>query len=667
MAENPGPPAGLTSAPLDFGDRALESVIVAFAAWTIACHATVAAGKSAQVLGAIGTPLALALGLAWALTTVRTENPVGPNAPENRIRTLTLIIFLALATAFLVVFRPLWALLPAGLALSAGLVISFRSGSAPPGRLRAPSVTILCILLAVGATAVLNRPDADDAFYLGIANSVADRPADPVLMYDSLHGVPGLKIHQKYQRLRSFEVLEGMAGLLSGIAPITWAHLIFPLFAAAGLVLAQRRLLRHLVPDRWPWALGATLVLLLMIGDAHGWYGNLGLVRLHQGKGILVSVFVPLLISAGLEFGEQPTGRRWILLAAVQIAAIGINPTAIWLAPLLATVSLPAARSIDELSPITILKGLGSSIYPLAGGLMLISGLLPKLGRSLEGLTGTQLILQASTLVLGNGWLIPLMSFVLILAWITVPAGPGRRVLVLLPLLFLILFNPFTAHTFAEIATGARTYWRVFWLIPAPAMLAIVLSSPLAVRRWPQAMRIGLSLGALALVGLLMPKIQITSAVNHVQWAPFELRIPHPEGDVARTISQAASPSDHVLVPYEIGPWITVWPNHPSPLMVRPDYLNFGSAEEQQRRSFLSFWIAGTPSVLPDRKQFLRAFTIERPEWVCIPEKHPAHSWWIQVAEREAYRLFTRISKYEIWCRLPQEESTRAEETTEKP
>jgi hypothetical protein len=657
----------------DVGDQVLDSATVAFAAWTLACQLIVAAEGSAWALTAAGGLAALAAAVAWmwrpALQARLSEltragnsdiewpsefaaNSATPSLVRQFQRTMVMLLVAlatAAATAVLVEVKVSWALVPAVAGLTLGLFYGGRENRPNLPVIGNRWITVLCIVVAIAATGVMNRPDHDDAFYLGIANSVADRPADPVLKYDTLHGVPGLEMPSRHHRLRTLEPLIGVVGLLTGLAPIVWAHWIFPLVIALGLVLAHRRLLRHLAPDRWPWALAATMVVLLTIGDAHCWHGNFGLVRLHQGKGVLVSVLIPLAIAAAIEFARRPTVKGWILLAAVQVAAIGVNPTAIGLIPLVVGCSLVAAVALNRDGLRALVVGGQTSIYPVAVGLMLRSGLAPDIEHSIADLDSVDLVVRAAGLVLGTGVLPVVMAFVAVVAWATVPAGPGRRVLAALPLAFALVFNPWLAHAFAGLATGAQTYWRVFWLVPAPVLLGIVVTSPLALRRLPWPVRVAGTVAVVVACAFAVPTIQLTSAYNYVRFAPFELKVPVRRGEVGQAVARLGSPGSLVLVPRLLGTWVTIWPNHPCPLMVREDYLHFGDLQEQQRRRFMTDWVTGVATSVADRSRFLAGLDVYRPTVVCLSRKHPAHQWWVEQAKFRGYVLAQVVGRNELW------------------
>jgi len=666
----------------DVGDVAIDAAIIVFAAWTLVCQMTVAAGGSSWILAAAGSVAAVAAAVVWVgrTPTARVADRRQVEMADTRIlqqpvstcstlsssrwfpRTILVVVAaaLALATAVLVEVNPPWAFAPAVAGLALGLIGGGRMTIPDLPMNSGRRITVLCVVVAITSTAVLNRSDADDGFYLGLANAVVDRPTDPLLKYDPLHGVPGLELPSRHHRLRTFEAMIGTIALLTGLAPIVVAHVVLPLLAAVGLVLAHRRLLRNLVPDRWPWALLATMVMLLTIGDAHAWHGNFGLVRLHQGKGVLVSVLVPFAIAAAVEYCRRPTWRRWVLLAAVQVAALGFNPTAIWLFPLVVACSLVAAGSLDRDGWYIVVTGGLSSSYLLVVGLTLRAGLAPRFENSIASLDSADLVAWAAGYVLGTAALPTVMAFVSVVAWATVPPGPGRRVLAALPLAMAVIFNPWLAHSFARLATGSQIFWRVLWLVPATALLGIVATSPLALRCLPILVRV---VGALAVVvacAVAVPSTQLSASSNGVRRAPFALRIPVPEGEVGRTVARLSPAGAVVLVPLSIGSWVTVWPHHPFPLAVRLAYLNFGGDQEEQRRAFMARWVSGIASAVTDGDRFLEGLDLYRPAIVCLSTNHPAHQWWVEQASARRYVLELTIAEYELWrLSIPPETAIR--------
>ena len=165
---------------------------------------------------------------------------------------------------------------------------------------------------------------------------MADFPRAPLLKFDALHGIPGLPILMSTYRFHSIEALYGAVSFLTGASVLTVSHLVSAPFWGFLAPLAWARLMRTLAPERWPWAVAAAVGFLLVDGSGHAGWGNVGFVRLFQGKAVFVTVLVPLTAAYALRFGEDPTPRRWLQLAAALVASAGLTGWALWAAPLTA-------------------------------------------------------------------------------------------------------------------------------------------------------------------------------------------------------------------------------------------------------------------------------------------------------------------------------------------
>jgi len=201
-------------------------------------------------------------------------------------------------------------------------------------------------LLCVAAVLVSHRPDADDAFYLNLAVAAADHPARPLLAYDTLHGIAGVDITLPVYRVHSLELLVAGLSRLTGRPVLDIAHLWLPALVALLVPFAYARLFRSLLPERWLWAVGIALAYLLYAADAvHRGWPNFGLVRLHQGKSMLLTFVLPLLAAYAIEFGREASWRRWWRLAGAQVAALGLSASALWLAPNPVAIAVPLAAA----------------------------------------------------------------------------------------------------------------------------------------------------------------------------------------------------------------------------------------------------------------------------------------------------------------------------------
>ncbi|MEO2005776.1 MAG: DUF6077 domain-containing protein, partial [Candidatus Poribacteria bacterium] len=335
---------------LPLSERIVLGVCAGFALWTLCTNTVVAAGGTLTTL--IGL-FALA-GTVTGIIAFRYRDrghPKTPDVPEPTTREpLGRTQQVALATAFggaAVVSSflgpiALWALLVVALAVAAWLWVwpetsaVTQPASHPALELGLFALGFACALYAL----LIHRPDADDAFYINLAVAAVDHPDLPLLARDTLHGRFDLPIHLAVYRLHSYELLNGAVSWLTGFPAIRVFHWGAASVGAFLVPLAFAALFRRLTPKHWLWATFALVIVLAAPGETHRWYGNFAFVRIWQGKGIFLFVFLPLIWLAGIRFALQPNPRRWLALAAAQIAALGCSSTALWAAPVAALIAM---------------------------------------------------------------------------------------------------------------------------------------------------------------------------------------------------------------------------------------------------------------------------------------------------------------------------------------
>ncbi|MGI9592074.1 MAG: DUF6077 domain-containing protein, partial [Myxococcota bacterium] len=352
-----------------------DAACVVFAFWTLACHGASFLGASfgAALAGFAGLLVAV---LVWRLSPawppeVPASRQEGPDEPPGSAALRAALAVAGVGVAFLLQGQPValwWGSLAVLVAAAWGFV-SPAPGSEPAagGRWRESALWALSGVCAAVAL-VSHRIDLDDAFYVNLALAAAESPGLPVLAGDTLHGVPGLPLHLPVYRLHSWELFNAGLALLSGIPAIAAFHLVAAPLVAALAPLALARLLRLLSPRFWIQAVAAVIWVLLVSADTHRWYANFGLVRIWQGKAVLLMVLLPLVYAYATGFAREPSLRRFLLLAAAQVAAVGATSSALWLAPIsalaAATCALPITRrGLARLALVAL-----SSVYVLGAG-----------------------------------------------------------------------------------------------------------------------------------------------------------------------------------------------------------------------------------------------------------------------------------------------------------
>ncbi len=488
----------------------------------------------------------------------------------------------------------MWGSILAVLALAA-LLFELREAPVAAGTPRGGSSRALALVaLAVGCALValvLHRPDADDSFYLNVAVSAADRPDAPVLQSDTLHGIPGLPLHQPIYRLHSYELAVGAVSWGSGIPAIRVLHLGATALFAALVPLAWAALFRRLVPGRWLFTTTAFVAVLLFTADTHRWYGNFAFPRIWQGKSIYLFVWLPVIYTRALEFARLPTLARGLGLAAAQIAAVGASASAVWEGPAAALLALASGLRADWRGLRVLAAGALASAYVLIAGWWLMQGDIaqhdPMLQRAqLRAVAkawapGMQLA-DALRSVFGGGALFAASLAALASSWSFCAREPARRFAIAVPLVVWgTLLNPYFERELARWLTGP-SYWRVLWCLPVPVFLALVLSAPLRLpaRAWPR-VAAALALGAFCVA---VPSYSVFSPRNlprevrgSVTLGWPSLKVPQAgaisDYEWAAALCEVAGPEGVVVAPEYVSLWVPTFHHPARPLVVRESYL----------------------------------------------------------------------------------------------
>jgi len=674
MSEDRRPPPLATH----WSEALCNALVLGLALWTLIANATVFLGgnfSQLRVAEAVGFGI-LAL---WAIRRGRVRAEAGdeitrepPAALEPHTPRLIWRTTLAIAAAAIVAgyawtenTTTLWL---GALALSAVAVVS--DLRRPPqwclassGRRLDAALLILCVVCAV-LTLVAHHPDADDAFYLNLAVSAVDQPARPLLASDTLHGIPDIPLALPVYRVHSFELLAATVATILGRPVLDIAHLLFPAVAAFFVPLGLARVFRILTPTRWLWSVALALAFLVGAGESAHSIGNLAFTRLHQGKIVLITLALPLVIAHALEFKRSPTLRSWLLLAAAQIAAVGLSATSLWLAPAIAWLALLSATPLGSGSGRrelrTLILGAGASAYVIA----LAMGL-----RGATEATFREAVIQLPSVGMPSHilarealryviWVSP-MAFatllVILAAWSGATSTLLRRFAAVFLLGFTLCFwNPYTAAWIATHVTGAPTYWRVFWVLPLPLIVGATLSAPVDLLRRHSALgaAICIVLGALLLA---VPQQTSLAPANQVTLGRPGWKLPADPLRIAQETVRLAPAGSLVLVPLDVSLWLPALHQHPTPLVVRKQYFPLLEPvlgeEELIRRARLSRMVTGL--VIPAHPDALLADAIDTYplELVCLVPEVANDPEIRRALERSPLERVDAGVACEIWAR----------------
>lgn len=602
----------------------LGTFVLGFGLWTLGNNLAIALRGSLFLAAIFTAVFAISLTVLWKKLPSQNQ-AASEKFPESewigpRLNARLIIGALVVLLGWILT-RHYWVFWLGGLGLITVFLVKARAsapflyGPAKPSPTGLTSTWLL--VLACSALAFLAiRPDADDAHYLNRAAYVAGNFFKPLPEHYTIF--PGE--HIPYPPVFSFHVYHDFVGLLSkvsGLEPLeVSAFLLTPILASL-VVLAYAVLFRTLFPTAWPWALAAVVALLLIDGTSHVFFSNFAFVRIWQGKCVLLHLLAPALIAYALWFGSTGGLRNLIRLALAEIAAFGLSPIAIWLAPILALTGILAGGWGQKSLLQRLAGGLLASLYPLARGALVYFQFQQEQApyRDLTAGGPGDLFLrycgsfQAVAVWLGVILLAPLLTAERKMAWFCAVYA----------FVYLLIFgNPLLApFVFKHMAPGTVA-WRTLWLIPLPAMAAAILCSGIR-----SGMNRTTMVGPLLLVlliggyGLLIPKTYVLSPKNRVSFRWSAVKAGQAEYALAKFLARHLPSGSNVIAPTEVA-WIlptlrkTLYSVMPKVNVVKHTILiRLGRQKEFNRRMFTAHFANGITFTYGNRTGGLPSATLQ--------------------------------------------------------
>ncbi len=522
------------------------------------------------------------------------------------------------------------------------------------------------VVVAVVLTMIAHRPDQDDCQWISWAEAAVSAPQSPILENNTMNAPPWTPLAPAGYRFHSFEVLAAALSKVTSVPTITIFHLFFAPFAAAMAIFSYRRLMRILSLRFWGYGVLAVFVYLCANGSTHHSWGNFSFVRLHQAKGILVTVILPLVIVFALRWSRHPTLRNWILLAASQIVALGASFTALFIAPPVAILAVVAGLPVLSKGKRVrrLVLGLLSSSYLVVAAIV-VKLTSPAIGSFLPGNSAPKFLSEESLPILvaiwtqafgifGRGPSLVLAGVMAGLAWFVVEGRTARRLwMVFTAGLLLLFFNPVATSLLVKQVTGFKIYWRILWILPFPALIATVLLAPLSWSkvRWPAWLRYG-TFGVLLVLVILIPRQNIFAKGNrsvHIGWPGLKVTAAREVAAAIADLPPLPSGERRIVVgPSRITEWLPTFPDHPFPLIARKTYF-YTLGPGLERRIRVKQYVTG--KYLADGPNILRqAIRDERLSCVCLPGTNKWAPRIREVLVDQGFEIHDEVQGYEIWA-----------------
>jgi Family of unknown function (DUF6077) len=557
---------------------------VAVASWTVCYHIALVLGLTRNITAALWIVLTAAISV-WLFSRPRgsgtkTESVSSSSRPAIGFATAATAIAVSMA-----IFRPVgsaftvaWAAMLVLLLLAAVDTLRRPTEAAPthpsaqvsqgPALRRAGLfvVVALAVISAVLSASVL-RPDADDVFLVN-RSTHTEQDSGEFAVRDTIFADEVLASSRPPNPQIAVESMIGTVAAALPVNASTTTYLLWGPLVSALAVIALWRLLRTLHAPAPELALAIATAFLLLNGDVNSSLGNFGVVRSWQGKAALLMIVVPLLWHLGLRFGRSGKSRDLILLAAANVAAVGLSSSGIFIAPTITAVAvLSSVAWLDGRAAIRRLGlGAAATVYPVGAALMTLvaepQNKAPQILAFLAARTSTVTSPAAEWpwyTVLGSGWGLGLAILAILLAWLTVTDRTARLALIAAPLAVLILFTaPGSIERLDAVFSSDSVLWRSIWIMPVPAAIGLLLSSPALLER-SQLRNIALIVVPLAaLGGLALTQTHTLSTDNGVTITSPTWDIDPGDRVALDQIMLLTEPGDLVAAPEPIGGAIAI-------------------------------------------------------------------------------------------------------------
>ncbi len=507
--------------------------------------------------------------------------------------------------------------------------------------------TPLALLTGVGfavASLFLVNTDGDDAYF--VSRSVATAASGRIPLKDVIFSAGTTGPIAGEPPVSSIEVLVGALARVLHVpaASFLW-YAVLPVVTFLA-VWSLWRLVRAWAPRRAAACFAVAAIYLLWAGEGRASFGSFHLLRMWQGKAVLVSALIPLLYVYLTRWAERRRRGDLALLAAAGIAAVGLTSSAAFVFPLAACAAVVPLLAAGRWR--TGLAACATMAYPIAAGMtvMLLHSDTSVRGAVHNGPVTYQWVLLQSTLGVLAGcalWLSP---------WTArrgVPAliGVGIAVLVTITVL------PGVLRVAADLSGAGQVLWRTMWIVPAPALIGLFAAVPVpdAWRTAPARLAAAAVPAAALAAALIIGGMPVWSAssgsfvADRPSW-----KLPADQVGTAREVVRAARPGGVVLMPTSFMRAVPMLTADVHAVNPNPHYLAMLPAPSRfiEDRLLLSTAVRSPYSPKPEPRRLREALRRVGVEVACT---WPRDRRTQNLLARAGYRDHRRIGK--LVCSFP--------------
>ncbi|HWB12515.1 MAG TPA: DUF6077 domain-containing protein [Pirellulales bacterium] len=338
--------------------------------------------------------------------------------------------------------------------------------------------TVVAVALIVGqavASSLMFRPDWDDFFYLAAVRDYQETPA-----LNARHPVSrdpaGLNLTH---RVLCWELWGSVLCHLTGADPQTLLHSLLPGVLVLACYSGYLALFGEILPGRWVSLSLVGLSAYFLFGICGPFGGaNHFLVRIWQGKSVLLHLALPFTATFVLRFSQRQTFASWASLAASVLAGLGFSTTAVFLdVALIGCLAIALLPAVPQGKAKFLFCAMASCAPMVFAAAALIVGLRGGEAIGHSGAPPTPLasigrscyvwFMNLAESNAGDGCADMLWLFLLPVIGLLLADYRRLAYTVVFPAVLLLTFaNPLLSFPVATYVTSKDVYHRLFWLLP---------------------------------------------------------------------------------------------------------------------------------------------------------------------------------------------------------
>lgn len=564
--------------------------IWALAAWAVSVHLAVATGASFNRLLLLAPITFLLAATGWFFCH---RHPSPANAKFKNSAPPPLSWFIAAAlitTAWHMGFLPFW--FAAMVFLLTGWVwttFSKREPTeiAPAAHPYASNPIGLVALCGVGVlfTLLVHHPNIDDGFYVSVAADAHRHPDRPIWSTDTVHDDPRFDVFLPIYKAEAHEYLIALAARIFHVSSIRASSSVLPPIFAIFVVLSWYTLARTINPKNALVVTALAIAVSVFAGEARLSPAAFAFVQLQEGKSVMASAIIPLICVYAFRLVTQGGWQNVMMLAAAQIAGVGLSSTAMVVGPPVACAVGFACAPLQRKSILRLAGVAFSCIYPMSAALLMHGKM-----TSFAWIEQSEFRLSDDLVdrVLGEHQSYIFLA-ALVGAWTAAPRRSAQLLLAPGILLLGIMLNPLAFVFFQTRIFSPLIFQRVFWVVPWLVWTGIFICGTgtrfgqiISIRFPGFAKPAGIVASASLLIfSMLWHPLWQHKHGSHVRFGA--LKVEDADLAVAQRLAAETPTGMAALAPEAVACWTAVQDERPPLIFVRSFYYSAGMLDFQAR------------------------------------------------------------------------------------